>query len=361
MFEITLHNELDFLSETYQDLYNRSNATAFQHPIWMSAMQKKLCKSLSFEPVTLVVKTVKEGLLVALLPLVQKRLGPFRILEYSNFGVVDHACAIVDRDFHDELMNWSELPDMVDNALGAYDLLWIKHVRHQELWLSTFFGKQIVIKEAGFGTYATELGDNYQTWKQNKLSANRRSDLRRKRGKLEQAGSLELRIASQADEIDRLFDFLRTVRADRFTGADGKDFLQNPLFFDFYKQLAQTHSVHGYPVTAGLFLDGAIVAAAFGIKDGGTFKFLLPGADYKRFGRFSPGKVLIDLMIERLMDKGVTCFDLSVGDEDYKASFGTKPENIYTLRASKSVAGWAGLKLIDVIKRLRASGDPLSG
>ena len=353
MFEISVDKDFDFSSELYRDLYNRSNATAFQHPYWMQAMQQKLVTGLARVPAILQIKTADSGLLIGLIPLVERPIGPFRILEYANFGVVDHVSAVIDRDFFDPLLGWSGLAGAVEDTLGAYDLVWIKHVREQELWLKAFFGDHVEAREAGFCTYATELGDNLTAWKQSKLSANRRSDLKRKRAKLAKAGKMRFQLLSAPDEMEKAFEFLRKMRADRFADAEGKDFLQDPLFFDFYNWIGRDYGEQGYAVMACLYLDGAIAAAAFGIKDRGTYKFLLPGADYENFGRYSPGKVLIDHMIESLIEKDITTFDFSVGDEEYKASFGTTPEKIYTLRGRKSLAGWAGLKLIDLIKKHR--------
>ena len=41
-FDVRIENAFDFLSSEYAELFNRSAATAFQHPIWLDGLYGKL-------------------------------------------------------------------------------------------------------------------------------------------------------------------------------------------------------------------------------------------------------------------------------------------------------------------------------
>lgn len=353
MFEIRVCSEFDFTAPDYYSLYENSDATPFQHPLWMRAMIRDLIPNKRREPLFVVFRNKSSGDLVGLLPLVRTKVGPLVALEFLNLGVVDHACPILDARYQHELQTQSDLPDRFKSEVGRYDVLWIKHLSEQSLELFKFLTGSDDVKEANFSSYATQLGTDYENWKKNRLSANRRSDLKRKRARLAKKGNLEFRIIRNENEIVRAFDFLKKVRGERFKNKPGQDFLQNEIYYNFYKSLAVSEARSGYSVTAGLFLDGDIVAANFGIVDKRSFVYLLPGADYERFGSASPGSIMLDFLIEALITNGIEVFDFSIGEESYKKSFGVEPESVFTLRASGGLAGALGISVADRIKLLR--------
>lgn len=359
MFTIETTEAFDFCSHDYRELFARSDASAFQHPDWMHAMATQLGPSMPADLLIVTIREEQSGTLVALLPFTKRAIGPFKLLEFLNFGVVDHACAILDVSFCEKLLRHEdkytdELTDKLSKALTPYNIVWIKHVRERDLWILSLFPKSWIAAKADFSSHATELGDNFADWKLSHLSANRRHDLKRKRARLAKLGALEFRLLQDPAEIKAAFSFLQKVRKRRFEHAEGKDFLQEKRFYDFYSALAENPDHRDLAVTACLTLDGAIIAASFGILKGDHFTFLLPGADYERFSRGSPGKVQIDYLIEYLMEKGIQTFDFSIGDEAYKTTFGTSPEAIFTIMGYRGPIGRLGLALIKIAKKAKA-------
>ena len=92
MFDVAVDPLFNFLSGEYAELFACSRATAFQHPKWLDAIYRKL---LPPKAAPLIITVRREGRLAMVLPLVRRRYGALRAIEFADFGVSDYACAIV--------------------------------------------------------------------------------------------------------------------------------------------------------------------------------------------------------------------------------------------------------------------------
>ena len=101
-----------------------------------------------------------------------------------------------------------------------------------------------------------------------------------------------------------------------------------------------------FSLTANIFIP-------IGTLVGERLLYLLIGADYDNFGRHSPGLVLYDLMMEDWLDRGGRIFDFTIGDEDFKADFGTAPTPMFILTGTPTVLGRAARLVFAIREKLR--------
>lgn len=350
MYRFEAKLDFDFGSSEFAELYELSDSSAFQNPLWLKAFERYVAHFKRLSPFTLTIREAESNRLVLVMPLLVRRLGPVRIVEYANLGLVDFVCAVFDPDHWQALLDLPDLDDQIKSCLGRYDILWIKHVRGSDAYLKDLF-PGCSMQTANFSSYYTELTEDYADWRQKKLSSNRRSHINRNRNRLKKLGDLDFSILTEASEIADAFAFLKRIRGERFADDQGTDYLQDDAAFDFYLSLAQDEAKSGFAVTARLMLDDDIVGVVFGLLDREHYYYLLPAADYEKFGRYSPGQVLVDSLIEAMAERGVTLFDFSVGDEDYKRSFGTKVMPIITLSRAGSWIGAFGLHFISFVRK----------
>src|SRR4051812_13675749 len=73
VLDVTIDNQFDFQSGEYEDLFRRSNATAFQHPDWLSALYRQLVPQLKIEPLVVTIRAAPQGRLLMVLPLIRRR------------------------------------------------------------------------------------------------------------------------------------------------------------------------------------------------------------------------------------------------------------------------------------------------
>ncbi|MBA4781986.1 MAG: GNAT family N-acetyltransferase [Rhizobiales bacterium] len=336
--------DFDFSSAAFRALFEKSGASAFQHALWQQAMARHVAALRGAEPCTLVISATPGAAPCFVLPLIRRRIGPFRVLEYANFGLVDYAAPVIDPACQESLLADPELPAAIRSALPRHDLLWIKHIRTRDCAFAALFAKARLIP-AGFSGHAAELGDEFATWRLQGLSANRRGHINRKRKAMAREGAVHFAILSDPQEIERAFASLRAFRARRFEAEKGHDYMQNAASFRFYRDLAISGAQSGFALSARLSLNDVPVAVVFGLLERGRYYYLLPGADYARFGAFSPGQVMLDHLIEAVIDRGGRVFDFTIGDEGYKASFGTVAEPIATLAEPRGALARLGLPL----------------
>lgn len=350
LFLCSIVSEFDFSSDEYQALYAVSDATVFQQPSWLEKLQTHACSTALGKVQTLLIREQDTQQLILALPLLLRRKGPLRLLEFLNMGFVDYAASIYNTAFLDELIRQSgALSAEIDSILPSHDLLWIKHIHATDQILLHLFPKAHQLN-ANFDSHRTELTGSFEDWRKKTMSKKRRGNLRRARQKLLEEGSLRSQLVSNPDEIMRAFSSLRAFRHLRFSENRRTEHMQNQSVFEFYLHLAQQGARDGSTRTYQLLLDDVCIAVAFGLCHEEEYIYLLPGADFKRYGRHSPGVILLEDMICDLMKDGFGGFDFSIGDEAYKMQFGTYPVAIQTLARPQTLTGHGVLRSIKFLK-----------
>lgn len=327
----------DFTGADYQRLFSQSNATAFQHPIWLERMFAVLVPAMNARPLVICGKRPR-GDLLFVLPLVERRVGPLRIIEPADLGVGDYNAPVVSRNDERALRQMPDIRNRIEALLPAHDVLRIRHIRaeHRELW-SIFFNQPL--RPHDHRSYETELGEDHAAWQEATLDGSFRRYLERKIRRFNRSGSIRLDEITDTDEIADALRELADVRKGRFR----KDPMQQSSVRDFYAQVAAAGVSYGLSRTYVLKLDGAPVGRVFGLTLAGRFYFLLLACDYENYGRHSPGLILADMLIRERRAAGDVIFDFTVGDEPYKADFGSRPQTLFVIETSRSLLGYAAL------------------
>ena len=341
MLELTVSNEFDFLSPDFATLFDRADATAFQHPLWQSAMQDHLRNFEGMEERTLLMHCASSGELVGLLPLIARKTMGVTVLEYANMGLVDYAMPTMHRD----ILNWMEEPGTVTSqlrdALGPYDILRIKHMpRHNRVLEQLFPGGTMVA--ANFSSYATELSGDYQSWRQAAISKSERRHRDKKRRAMLRNGEWHMQRLYDRSDIAEAMDAMRRFHKDRYADRAGEDMIQNPDAYRFYVDLAATGAQSGFTRIYRFTYEGEIAAVQFGLSHARRYYYLMMGIDYDRIGKHSPGLLMTEDVLEDCIRDGYEMFDLTVGDEPYKLKFGTTPAPVHTFWHAHSLLGSMG-------------------
>ena len=73
-------------------------------------------------------RTDDDDQLVGVLPLVRRRSGPARIVEFADLGVSDYALPVLHADHAEAIRATPGLSANVRSALGGFDLLQVERV-----------------------------------------------------------------------------------------------------------------------------------------------------------------------------------------------------------------------------------------
>lgn len=315
-------------------LHHAAGSPAFQHPLWLEAFYRRLVPARNASPVIVTGRDVQTGTLRFVLPLILRRKSAVALLEATDLGVSDYATPLVDKRWLSEASSKDELAGAIRAVLPAHDIVRVRPVRAEDvaLW-QTFLPGQAT--RLDFGAHAVSLAPPMEDWRSTTLSASFGRYLERKRKRFFKGSGARLRLLTDPSEIEAGILEIARLRQGRFDG----DLIQNDAVRDFYSEIANKGAAVSLARTYALELDGAVLGYTFGLTSEGRFHYLLIGCDYYTHGRHSPGLLLYDGMIADWMAAGGTVFDFTIGDEPFKADFGTSATAMFMIGAQPTLRG----------------------
>ncbi|WP_426436870.1 GNAT family N-acetyltransferase [Bradyrhizobium genosp. P] len=332
--QIGIEPEFDFRSAEYCAFHNLGRATVFQSPSWLDAVHRKLMPHLSARQYTLTIRNLDHELL-AVIPLVLQRSRGLSMLMPADFGVSDYNAIVADPAMLEILAADPSVIDRIDRLLDVADLLIFRKVRHDGFDARRLFRKTVASANEN-AAYHSETGADFEVWQRQTISKKYSNELRRLGRQIERDfGSYELRPAQSEAEVRDAFRFLKSARDGRFDG----DFLDNPVYEQFYCDYAVAGLASGDAMTYVSYLNGEPVAVLFGPACEDEFHAVLIGSDMQRFGKYSIGMQLIYRVIKFRFDHGLHRLDLGLGNTGYKSLFRVEETCLRNFTSSRSLAG----------------------
>ncbi|KAA1422786.1 GNAT family N-acetyltransferase [Mumia zhuanghuii] len=339
MLDIQIETPFDFRSEEYHRLYDSAGATAFQHPVWLHHLYADLAPRRGADPLVVTGRDAATGRLLLVLPLVRRRTGPFRRIEFADLGVSDYASPVVDGSLDVGDLVKSGVPGEIRRCLGRYDLLRIDKIAFRPDEVHALLGTRRPRRHR-YGRWPVPLDPpTFDDWTASLDPAFARHLVSRRK-KLRPKGVIDFRELTDPSQIADAFDDMRRFRADRFADRRAIDLVQDPDCFDFYLKVAQTSAAEGGPGrTAAITVDDAYAAVSFGLLEPDRLVWLLVGYDFNRYKRQALGLLVVEDEIRASYDRGERVFDLTLGDEPYKASFGAVGRPVSSTTAPRTARG----------------------
>lgn len=353
MFEASIQNSFDFLSAEYAELFAGSAATAFQHPRWLATLYGKLLAPNAAEPLVIVVRTSADKRLAMVLPLVRRRYAFLRMVEFADLRVSDYVSPVAAPQTFARIVADAACVDRIRRLVRPYDLLRIGKLAERSLELERLFG--IRRERMGMNAYATELGDSYADWREQRLQRSYCKELDKKSRQLHRKGNVRFECARDPAAIRAVFDAMKTYRGLRFGGPEeGGDLLQTPAYFDFYRGMA-LEGRDDATRTYGLWLDDRVIAGVLGLAHKGTsFLVIMGGFDFENFKNQSIGSLMFEQVARDCIERGERFLDFTIGDEPYKLTFGAVPSPMSRMTRIGSPKGYAANLLAESMPSAKA-------
>ncbi len=340
----------DYTAPEYEDIYRKSEASAFQHPLWLTYFYNLLVPSRKARNLTVTGRDPESGRLRFVLPLIGRRKFGLRLVETTDLGVSDYTCPVIDRD-------WPlprDLAARVATTLPSHDVLRIRPIREEAVkdWNAVI---NMPASKVDFSAHATVLPSSYPDWRANAFDKSFTRYLDRKKRRFLKSGNVELQLLDDPSALRQAIGRVKALRTGRFEG----DPIQTDAVERFYTEIAIHGASAGLARTYLLALDGEAVGYVFGLTVNGRFYYLLIGCDYERFGRHSPGLVMYDMIIERWIGDHGNSFDFTIGDEPFKGDFGATPTAMYEIAVGRTAVGRLALGMFRLRRRMRrtAAGE----
>mgnify|MGYP000123739932 CR=1 FL=1 len=354
-WRIDLRSEYDFLQSEYADLFATADATPFQHPVWLHHIYTRLAPARRGRMAVVTIRDPDDRL-VGVLPLMLRTKTGVRLLETTDLGVSDYACPVLHRDIAARLLATPGLRERIASILPPHDVMRIRPIRreHADAWQALLGGKPEFL---GFSAHATELGDDHARWKAEKAAKSLRQRLSRAEKQIVKQGGATLHRLESEIDIRVAMAAIQSLRAGRFEG----DPIQEDLVRDFYADAALAGAGEGLAGVYRLDIGDAPAGYVFGLCWRGTYHYLLIGCDYQTYSRCSPGLVLYDRIIADVIDRGGRVFDFTIGDEPFKADFGTEATPMFGLFETPTWLGRLARTAFEARERRKRARDAEDG
>jgi CelD/BcsL family acetyltransferase involved in cellulose biosynthesis len=337
VFEIILESSYNFLSAEYLELFAGSRASAFQHPLWLDRLYAKLARRLNAEPIVITARRRHNGQLAMLLPLLRRRHGAVRVIEFADLQVSDYAAPVCDDITFAQLASDREARERIRAHLKPYDLLRVQKIGQNAPPLEQLFG---VDRRTfmGMSAHAVELSAPFSQWQMENIAPSYRKELDKKRRQLNRKGAVRFECARDPELIKSTFYAMREYRKERF---EGRDLLQQPLYFDFYMDIALHGGTSGFSRTYTLSVNGQPIGGVWGLFHQGHFLVLLGGFDLNTYKNQSIGALTFSDIAHDCIERGDVLLDFTIGDESYKRLFGARPSSMWMISAAGTPLGAA--------------------
>lgn len=339
MFEILLEQTFNFLSQEYADLFCRSNATAFQHPLWLHNLYGKLVKKAAAEPLIVTVRSEVDHRLAMVLPLIRQRHGLVRTVEFADLGVSDYAEPVCDRETFLRIAQDKQAQRQIRECLAPFDLIRIKKLRENRLPLEELLiGAKAVPMD--MSAHAVKLQPSFTEWRSTSMSRSYQKELDKKKRQLVRKGAYRFECSQDPDAIRAAFNSMREYRAPRFQNRDkGEgDLLQKPVFYDFYLELALAGR-NDFTRTYIMWLDDRPIAIALGLAHAKQLLVVLGGFDLVGFKNQSVGALMFEEVAGDCIARSDVVMDFTIGDEPYKQLYGAEASAMWTVSSAGSSIG----------------------
>ncbi|WP_407150729.1 GNAT family N-acetyltransferase [Bradyrhizobium sp. ORS 86] len=336
-FDVCIDDAFDFLSEEYAELFKDSDATAFQHPIWLSSLYGKLAPAMAAKPLVVVVRRRATGELAAILPLVRLRRGPMRTVEFADLRVSDYLAPVCTvKTFADLLQDQSACAKL-RQLVRPFDLLRMPKLLDARMPIETLLATPRRVA-TNTNSYATVLTAPFEQWRTNALNPSYRKELAKKWRQVQKKGALTFSCCEDSTSILEAMETMKQYRGPRFQAQGDGDLLQRPEYFDFYSDVA-LRGLGSFVRLYVMKMDGNVIATVLGLSHRDSFLILMTAFDIAGYKSQSIGALTFEQVAKACIERGDHVLDFTIGDEPYKKLFGALPSPMSSVTQAGSAVG----------------------
>jgi CelD/BcsL family acetyltransferase involved in cellulose biosynthesis len=284
-----------------------------------------------------------DGTLAAVLPLYLSTRGPLRMARFLGHGVGDVLGPICASE--DAALAAPAVRQILAEEGQSWDLLLAE--RMPKDMFSGLLPGRVLQEEAN-----PVLPIDGASWDEflASCSSNLRSQIRRKRRKLEREQGSRFRLADDRARLDEDFDTLLRLHSARWGEARAFSEQRSAFHRDFAARALE----HGWLRLWLLEVDGQAVAAWLGYRFGDVEWYYQSGRDPAWDG-WSVGLVLLTWTMQAAFDDGMSGYAFLRGDEDYKRRFATHDAGLVTVGVPRGPLGRAAISAAGAAKRMPPS------
>jgi CelD/BcsL family acetyltransferase involved in cellulose biosynthesis len=329
--EIDIVDDLDPLSEAWDELAAACRAPPFCRPGWFEAFAE------AFGTPTHALVARRAGELIGIVPLGRRRSSlrsptnwhtpGFEAVVLNDAVAASMGTALVRR-----APACLDLSFVDPSAPFAAALLEEARTRHRHVIARVVQRSPYVVLDGDFPTYRAARPHGL------------RRALRRRRRQLEASGHVEVVFEDGTQGLEALLDEGFAIEGSGWKTARGTAIVQNPHVEGLYRSVARWAAGRGWLELGFLRVNGVAAAFSLALHDDRTVWCLKIGFN-PAFRTFSPGTVLLGEVIQRAYARGFAVFDFLGADDPYKLNWTDRVREAHRIqvfdRSPVGIAGYA--------------------
>jgi len=357
-FDIVIEQSFDFLSEEYAELFDRSAATAFQHPIWLHGLYARLAANAGATPLVVVVRDRATGTLAMVLPLLRMRRGPIRTVEFADLRVSDYLAPVCSPDVFARLLDDADACAEIRRLVRPFDLLRMTKLPDGRLPIENLLGASRRVS-MDTNAYATVLVAPFEQWRASAIDRSYQKELAKKSRQLQKKGALSFACCDDNASVLAALEVMKKFRGPRFQAQGDGDLLQRPEYFGFYSDVA-LRGLGGFVRLYAMKMDGEVIAAVLGLCHRDSFLIIMSAFDIAGYKSQSLGALMFEQVARDCIERGDQMLDFTIGDEPYKKLFGGQPSPMWAVTQAGSAMGAVALFALNQAPWLKLAAKRLS-
>lgn len=286
---------------------------------------------------------------------------PFEIIKKFKINILQWACdlktdfntPIQKRDFSFEKKSFEKIWNRILKMMPEIDIIYLKkQINFFETLNNPFIN---FLKNSKEGViHQIHLPNKWNEYVNKVLKKKFYFDLMRTKKLIKKNGKVEFIIAKNSVEKKNFLDILIKQKKEKLAKINIHSLNESDL--NFYKNFEKYENKKYVTQVSAIKLNGEYIAMHWGIVDKNYYYYLLPSMKEENVKKFSPGKLLLSLLIRWSISKKLKFFDFGLGEEFYKKKWSNKIVNIYNyvrLKRLKGIFFYMVLKIRQIIKYLK--------
>jgi CelD/BcsL family acetyltransferase involved in cellulose biosynthesis len=345
--DVSIYEDLAAVEREWRAFAAQADGTVFQSFDWLACWQRHIGALGGVQPAIVVVRDAA-GAILLLLPLSVRARGFARELTFLGTDLCDYNAPLLAPEFSQRF----------DRAqfLALWEIIVKRPQEHPRLRfdlvdltkMPATVGTQpnpllaLPVAAHASGAYLTRLAGDWDSfYAAKRSSATRRRD-RTKRKRLAESGAVNFVTPTDDADIRRTLDIMMAQKARAFAHMGVRNLFARPGYAEFYRAVATDPAMRPFVHVSRLDVGATPAAVNLGLIDRGCYYHLQASYDDGEISRFGPGAAHLHDLLHYAIDRGLTVFDFTIGDERYKRDW---CDTELTLYDAVMAASWRGALL----------------
>ena len=292
-----------------------------------------------------IVKVALESKILCILPFEIENKKNLKILKWVGSKHSDYMSPLLSKDFNLNKIEFINLWKKIIKLIPKVDLIYFnKQPEYIGKVKNPFVDFLKNYKDSS--TYYIALPRSWKEYTTQTLKKNFHIQNLRKKKLLKKLGKVSFKIIKDVNEKNKYIDELIKQKNTRLSSQkiqklfDKKD-------LNFYKEFEKNIFNGIKTQVSALLLNSELIAIHWGVIYKNRFYYLLLSMKEKNLGKFSPGRLLIALLVRWSLSKKIEIFDFTLGGESYKKNWSNRSSFLFN---HIQLISWRGFILYFLLK-----------